>query len=385
VLHFSREELASRVARARRAVAEEGLDALLLFAQESLYYLTGYDTNGYVFFQCAVLTADEAPITLLTRRPDLLSARLTSTIEDVRIWYDAPGGDPAQVLKAILEERGLRGARVGIELNTYGLTAANYELVRRALAGRCELVDASPVVRRLRLVKSPAELAYVRRAAELADDALAAMIEATRPGAFEGDIAAAGQSAIYRGGGDVPPSGPVLASGERALLVRNSTGATHLGADDQLTLEFCGSFRRYCACLMRTLAIGRDDPRRRRMFDVTKEALLAMTEATRPGRPLGEIDDAHRRVYDAAGFGHARMAACGYSLGATYRPSWMDVPPMLYSGNETPAEPGMVLFMHAILADADAMLAMSLGHTVVVTDSGADVLSRHPLDHVVRT
>jgi Xaa-Pro dipeptidase len=385
VLHFSREELASRVARARRAVADDGLDALLLFAQESLYYLTGYDTNGYFFFQCAVLTADETPITLLTRRPDLLSARLTSTIEDVRIWYDAPGADPAQDLKAILEERGLRGARVGIELNTYGMTAANYELVRRALEGRCELIDASLVVRRLRLVKSPAELAYVRRAAELADDALSAMIEAAQPGAFEGDIAAAGQSAIYRGGGDVQPSGPVLASGERALLVRNSTGATRLGTDDQLTLEFCGSFRRYCACLMRTFAIGRDDPRRRCMFDVTKEALSAMTEAARPGRPLGEIDDAHRRVYDAAGFGHARMAACGYSLGATYRPSWMDVPPMLYSGNETPAEPGMVLFMHAILANADAMLAMSLGRTVVVTDSGADVLSRHPLDHVVRT
>ncbi|MGH6905161.1 MAG: M24 family metallopeptidase [Geminicoccaceae bacterium] len=385
MLHFSREELVSRVARARRAVAEEGLDALLLFAQESLYYLTGYDTNGYVFFQCAVLTADEAPITLLTRRPDLLSARLTSTIEDVRIWCDAPGADPARDLKAILEERGLRGARIGIELNTYGLTAANYELVRRALEGRCELVDGSLVIRRLRLVKSPAELAYVRRAAELADDALAAMIEAAGPGAFEGDIAAAGQSAIYGGGGDVPPSGPVLASGERALLVRNSTGATHLGAKDQLTLEFCGSFRRYCACLMRTLSIGRDDPRQRRMFDVTKEALLAMTEAARPGRPLGEIDDAHRRVYDTAGFGHARMAACGYSLGATYRPSWMDVPPMLYSGNETPAESGMVLFMHAILADAEAMLAMSLGHTVVITDRGAEVLSQHPLDHVVRT
>ena len=384
-LHFAPDELAGRIARARRAVADAGVDALLLFAQESLYYLTGYDTNGYVFFQCAVLTADETPITLLTRRPDLLSARLTSTIEDVRIWYDAPGANPARDLKAILDEKGLRGARLGIELDSYGLTAANYELVRRALEGWCRLSDASLTIRRLRLVKSPTELAYVRRAAELADDALAAMIEAARPGAFEGDIAAAGQSAVYRGGGDVPPSGPVLASGERALLVRNSTGATHLGADDQLTLEFCGSFRRYCACLMRTLAIGRDDPRRRRMFDVTREALLAMTEAARPGRPLGEIDDAHRRVYDAAGFGRARMAACGYSLGATYRPSWMDVPPMLCSGNETPAEPGMVLFMHAILADADAMLAMSLGHTIVVTDSGAEVLSRHPLDHVVRT
>ncbi|HET6520976.1 MAG TPA: aminopeptidase P family N-terminal domain-containing protein, partial [Geminicoccaceae bacterium] len=169
-LHFSRDELAGRVARARRAAAEEGLDAVLLFAQESLYYLTGYDTNGYVFFQCAVLTADDTPITLLTRRPDLLSARLTSTIEDVRIWYAAPGAMPALDLKAILEEKGLRGARVGIELNTYGLTGANHELVRRALDGWCELTDASLIVRRLRLVKSPAELAYVRRAAELADD-----------------------------------------------------------------------------------------------------------------------------------------------------------------------------------------------------------------------
>ena len=188
-------------------MAEEGLDALLLFAQESLYYLTGYDTNGYVFFQCAVLTADEAPITLLTRRPDLLERPPDLDHRGRPHLVDAAGADPAQDLKAILEERGLRGARVGIELNTYGLTAANYELVRRALEGRCGW-STPRWFRRLRLVKSPAELAYVRRAAELADDALAAMIEAAQPGAFEGDIAAAGQSAIYRGGGDVPPSGP---------------------------------------------------------------------------------------------------------------------------------------------------------------------------------
>jgi Xaa-Pro dipeptidase len=101
-----------------------------------------------------------------------------------------------------------------------------------------------------------------------------------------------------------------------------------------------------------------------------------MTGAARAGRPLGEIDDAHRSVYDAAGFGHARMAACGYSLGALYRPTWMDVPPMLYSGNPLPAAPGMVLFLHAILIDAPMNLAMSLGHTIVVTETGAEVLSR---------
>ena len=232
-------------------------------------------------------------------------------------------------------------------------------------------------------MKSPAEIAYVRRAAELADQSLEAMLATARPGAFEGDIAAAGAVPILAGGGDPPPSGPVLGSGDRALLIRSATGFRHLDPVDQLTLEFAGSYRHYCACLMRTVAIGKGNPAQREMFEVTREALAAMTTAARPGRPLGEIDDAHRRVYDAAGYGDARMSACGYSLGALYRPTWMDVPPMLYSGNTTPAAPGMVLFLHAILIDSAKNLAMSLGHTIVLTSTGADVLSRLSPEYTV--
>jgi Xaa-Pro dipeptidase len=375
-LHFDRSELADRVARARVALKRENLAAILLFAQESHYYLTGFDTTGFVFFQCLVLTADDRPPVLLTRRPDLEQARRTSTIEDIRLWYDAEGADPSRELRAILEEKQLKGSRVGIELRSFGLTADKYELVRRQLDGWCELVDASNLVRALRVVKSPVEIAYVRRAAELADDALDAMLAAARPGAFEGVIAGAGSKVIFDGGGDPPPSGPVLGSGDRALLVRSATGFRHLDRVDQLTMEFAASYRHYCACLMRTVAIGKPNEQQRRMFEVTRDALQAMTEAAKPGRPLGEIDDAHRRVYDAAGFGKFRMSACGYSLGASYRPTWMDVPPMLYSGNPTPAEPGMVLFLHAILIDAEKNLAMSAGHTIVITASGRDALSR---------
>jgi Xaa-Pro aminopeptidase len=382
-LQFGRDEYRARIAAARAALKARGLDALIVFAQESHYYLTGFDTNGYVFFQCAVLTADDTPITLLTRRPDLEQARITSIIEDIRLWYDAEGANPAEDLKTLLTEKGLAGARVGIEMATYGLTGANYERVRRALDGWCHLEDASDVVRGLRLRKSPAETAYVRKAAELADTALEAMITTAGPGVFEGDVQAAGQAAIFRGGGDVAASGPVLGSGERALLIRNSTGPRVLDPIDQLTMEFAGVYRRYHACIMRTIAVGSANEYQRRMFAVTRDALLAMVEATNPGRPLGEIDDAHRRVYDKAGFSHARMAACGYSLGATYRPNWMDVPPMLYSGNPIPAAPGMVLFMHAILIDRPAGYAMSAGHTVIVTESGRDVLSKAPLEYRV--
>ncbi len=375
-LHFQRDEFDARIASARAALQREKLDAILLFAQESLYYLTGFDTSGFVFFQCALLTAGSSKIVLLTRRPDLEQARRTSIITDVRLWYDGEGADPSKELQAILEEEKLARSRIGIELRTFGLTADKYDLVRSRLDGWCELVDASHLVRNLRMVKSPTEIAYVRKAAELADRSLEAMLAAASPGAFEGDIAAAGAAPILAGGGDPPPSGPVLGSGDRALLVRSATGFRHLDLVDQLTMEFAASYRHYCACLMRTIAVGKANDTQRAMFEVTRDALAAMTEAARPGRPLGEIDDAHRRVYDQAGYGHARMAACGYSLGALYRPTWMDVPPMLYSGNPLPAAPGMVLFLHAILIDAASNLAMSLGHTITITSTGAEVLSR---------
>ena len=132
-LHFSRDEFAARTGAARQALRDAGLDALLIFGQENHYYLTGFDTSGYVFFQCAVLTADDQPITLLTRLPDYEQAKRTSVIEDIRLWYDAEGVDPANDLMDILAEKGLAGGRVGIELNTYGLTPANYLKVATAV------------------------------------------------------------------------------------------------------------------------------------------------------------------------------------------------------------------------------------------------------------
>ena len=379
-MHFDRAEFEERIARARGLLRDRGLSALLIFAQESHYYLTGYDSTGYLFFQAALLCADDEPVVLLTRRPDLQQARETSVITDIRIWYNAEDANPALDLRAIMEEKGLEGQRVGIELETYGLTGAAYEQVRRAMAGWCQLEDASDLVRGLRAVKSRAEIAYVRQSARLADNALLAMLEASKPGVLDTTITAAGLSVILEGGGDVPPAGPLVNAGSRALYGRSVCGAHRIGDVDQVTIEFAASFHRYTACLMRTAVVGRSSPYQEEMFTIATEALAAMTEAARPGRPLGEIDDAHRRVFDAAGHRLNRYSACGYSLGATYRPSWMDVPPMLYSGNRAPARPGMVLFLHAMLPDTERGFAMSAGYTILITSTGCEVLSQAPLD-----
>ena len=93
-LHFTLEEFADRQQRALAAMAARGLDALLMFKQESMYWLTGYDSFGYCFFQCLVLRAD-GELVLLTRAPDLRQAQHTSLIEDIRIWVDRAGSEPA--------------------------------------------------------------------------------------------------------------------------------------------------------------------------------------------------------------------------------------------------------------------------------------------------
>ena len=373
-VHFSRGELAARRGAAVRAMEERGLAGLLVFKPESTYYLTGYDTFGFCFFQCLWLGRD-GRMTLLTRAPDLRQARHTSVIEDVRVWVDGAGSDPARELRQVAAEHCAPGDRIGVELDTHGLTAANWRRVEAAFEGFRRLEDASELVSELRLCKSPAELEFVRRAAELADDALAQAERLAVPGAFEGDILAAMQGAVFRGGGDYPGNEFIIGSGRDALLCRYFSGRRRLGARDQLTLELAGAWRHYHSALMRTLVIGPVGAKQHAMYRACGEALDACVAEVRPGRVFGDVFDAHARVLDEAGLRAHRMNACGYGLGATFAPSWMDGP-MFFAGNPRPLEPGMVLFVHIIVADSDAELAMTLGETVIVTDGECERLSR---------
>jgi Xaa-Pro dipeptidase len=381
-VHFTPEELTGRRAAASRAMAARGLDGLLMFRQESMYYLTGYDSFGYVFFQCLYLGAD-GRFFLITRAPDLLQARHTSVVEDIRIWIDAPDADPAKDLSAVLEEYGAKGKRLGVEYEAYGLTARNGKRLEAALQGFAQLEDASDLVTRLRLVKSPAEIAYVRKAAELADLALDEAERLAAPGAYEGDILAAMHGAIYRNGGDDPANEFIIGSGRDALLCRYFSGRRHLEAEDQLTLEFAGVYRHYHSCLMRTILIGKTDPKHRDMHKASVAALEACKAACRPGATMGEVFAAHAATLDKAGYREARMNATGYSLGTTFAPNWMDWP-MFYRDNPEVIGPGMVFFIHIIIFDAPRNLAMTTGQTVLVTPTGCEPLSRKGLDLVVK-
>ena len=377
-LHFSNEEYAERVDRACAALQAEGLDALLCFRQETMYWLTGYDTFGYVFFQCLVLRAD-GRMSLLTRAPDLRQAQLTSTIEDIRIWVDREGGNPVDDLRGVLDDFGLANQGLGVEYEAYGLTARNGRRLNAGLDGYARLEDASTLISRLRVVKSAAEIAFARRAGELGDEALSAAWPLIRPGAFEGDILAAMQGAVFRGGGDYSGNEFIIGSGNHALLCRYQTGRRHLDANDQLTLEWAGVYHRYHAAMMRTIVLGDVPQRQKDLFRAARDALLAVEARLRPGYTYGEAFAAHRDVMDNAGLQQHRLNACGYSLGTTFAPNWMDWP-MLYADNPVAFQPGMTVFCHMIIADSDSGLAMTLGRTSLITEGEPECLSQAELD-----
>ncbi len=381
-LHFENNEYQGRIAATISAMQAKGLDGLLMFRQESMFYLTGYDTFGFCFFQCLYLGTDGTLI-LLTRAPDLRQAQNTSLIDDIRIWVDREGATPADDLKDLLAAQGCAGRRLGVEYDAYGLTAKNGMILNDTLDGFCDLEDASDLVTLLRLVKSPAELAYVRRAGELADEAWDQALATTKAGAEEGDILAAMQGAVFRGGGDYPGNEFIIGSGADALLCRYFTGRKVLEPSDQLTLEFAGAYRHYHACMMRTIVVGEPTAHQTHMFEAARDALEASKAALRPGEPIGSVFDAHARVLDGAGLEHARMNACGYSLGAVFAPIWMDTP-MFYHGNPVLAAPGMVFFLHMILMDSEAGQAMCLGESVIVAEDGLERLSSAPLEMAVR-
>ena len=109
---------------------------------------------------------------------------------------------------------------------------------------------------------------------------------------------------------------------------------------------------------------------------------MACEERLVPGTPMGAVFNAHAEVFDLHGLRAHRLNACGYSLGATYAPSWMDWP-MFFHGNPVEVGPGMVFFLHMIVFDSEAGLAMTLGRTSIVTTRGPEPLSRAPLDLTV--
>jgi Xaa-Pro dipeptidase len=380
---FARSEYDERLRRTRAAMRQAGLDVLLVFHQEHMFYLAGYDQIGYWVYQVLVVPADEAPMTAIVRKVDELLVREGRIVDDVRVWLDDATRDPAQQTADVLRERGLLdGRRIGIERKSHALLPYYYDLLREALPDG-ELVDASDLVTELRLVKSPAEVACMRRAGQIMDAGVRAAFDTLRPGVRECDVHAAVVHAMYTAGGEHPAVAPPMGTGPRTLTQTHGAATTReVQAGDPFLLEVGGCFRRYHAVCMRSASLGPPNPRIRSMYEAIREATDAGLAMLRPGIPTADVARRIHEVMAARGYSR-RGQHVGYGIGLGYPPTWIDNLRI----KETDAhvlQPGMTFLLHSGLLAPDASVYVALGDPVLITDTGAERLTALDRDLTVR-
>jgi ectoine hydrolase len=359
-------EYAERLAKTRRWMAEQDLDLLILNQPEHYNWLSGYDPTSVFYHQSLIVPLDDEALTLICNKAELALCEETCWVPDVRVVWTHE--DQVARTLAVLDERGLAGARrVGLNLMSYHLRPRFAFELRDALAD-AELVDVTAALDDLRLVKSPAEIAYLRSAAHVADLGVSAGIEAIGAGVSDCDVMAAIQQATAAAGGEFPAY-PFLVDA-RGTLHGTPIGKV-LSPGDTVYMEVSGVVRRYHCNISRTVVVGEPSPRLRELYAIVKEALDRATDALRPGVCVGEIVDLVAKLQ--GGYEENTWGRFGFSMEIAYPPIWIGGLSLM-RGDEHVLEPGMVITMEPGLAYADGS-TMMFGNNVLVTDGAPEVLN----------
>jgi Xaa-Pro dipeptidase len=373
-LPFDVGEFERRQSKARELLVKAGADALLVVNAENIYYLTGYRTIGLGNYANLIFSQDQPPI-LILRFLEQKLAEYYSCVQHVVTWDDTD--DPLQLTRDTLQTAKLLGRRLAIERDSAFLTVRTYEKLVAAL-GNPQLIDGSSLIGSLRLVKSPAEIDLMRRAAAITSKGIQAAVEATRAGATENDVAAAAFATMVKGGSDYMATDPIVTSGFRAGIPHTSFGNRVLERDDTVLMEFGANVRRYFGPLMRTAFIGEPSAEVERMAAVTIESLNAAIAAVKPGVTSGEVDAACREVITRAGYYEYFRKRTGYSVGSGFPPTWSEAGLFdLKKDDPRPLQAGMVFHIPPALRKYGE-LAVGFSETMLVTEKGCEILTDFP-------
>ncbi len=382
-IHFSREEFSQRQQKTRKHLQNLELDGLLLFKIEDMYWLTGYESDGFCIFGCMFIGTDGA-LTHLARPADLGNLSYSSICEDVRISPDTEDSTRAEHVKDMLRSLGMEGKKIGIQVDTMGLTPRLFLEISEILDGWCDLTVAPDFIRILRLVKSSQELSYFRKAGEVMDVVMNKVIEATCPGAFEGDIYATFYDTLFRLDADLPAHIPPLGSGDSALNLRYTTKRKNVSENDQVTLELGLAYRHYHVACMGVVLTGPEiNNRHLKMHKTSVIALDAVQAALRPGTTVGELYDIYKETLEEHGEHDAVLTVAGYTMGAMWPPTWMEEP-MIFEGNPLVLEENMTFFNHMILNDREIGLSMAVGETAIVTKDVPEIITHTPREPIIK-
>lgn len=369
-LAFTMAEYGDRLARLRAEMTRREVDALVVTTPENLCYLTGYQTPGYYWFQALVVPlAGEA--FMVTRQLEDSNVQTRTWISESHPYRDHehPQGRLAETMRRF----GLGAARVGYERHCWFFRATEQDALFAALPD-ARFVDCSGIVEAMRVVKSEAEIATMRRAARTTEAGMRAGIAAVAAGVSENDVAAEMQAVMTRAGSEYPAIAPFVASGWRGAVGHATWEGRVIEPGDTVFLELGGCVHRYHTAMMRTVVVGEPAPIVRDAERVVREAMAATMAAIRPGAVASAVDEVARAVIARGAEGTTQAARSGYSIGLAFAPDWGEGHILSLMGGQDRALEENMTFHLIPWVQVPGMAGVGLSETVRVTATGCESL-----------
>ena len=382
---FPPEEYAARRTAVARKIGDMGFDAVLVTNPSDLNYLTGYDM---IWFHLTALTScllsADAETVFFDNWGHQTIVETTPEIRDIR-WLQDDSLDAA--LDTVVTEskaRNLAGGKLAVQRWGYSPHADTMKRLTDMLndAG-IATGDASFAIQEVRFRKSPREIAVMREAARIADDAMVAARDMLKPGVMETEIEACIMANMMAAGGGDPGIRCMIGSGPRAGTHHSPAQHRRVGTGELVFIDFCSSLHRYHVNLNRTFAVGQVDPRWHDLMEKAAENIDHIVATVKPGDDWSAVQWAGDERTDANGIRDYVWYVGGYALGIAMPPDWVGdlwvkpKPPI----EDRKLEPGMVFNFEGQFDDREGWAGGSGAayiETFLVTEDDLEVLSTLP-------
>lgn len=382
-LPFAKEEYQQRLVRVRRRMAELGMDLLVVTDVANQHYLTAYDGWSFYTPQVVLVPIEDGQPYWIGRAMDALGGKLTAWMDGAHVlgWPEDhvqhTDRHPMDWVAGWIRDKGWGRRRIGVELESYYYSPKAHAHLVKGLPDAA-IVDAGLMVNWLRAKKSPAEIAYMRNGARLAEAAMRAAYDAIAPGVRECDAVAKIYAAETAGSpdfaGDITALPPTILAGENSSAPHILWGNRRFEATETIALELAGACRHYTSGLARTMQLGKPT---QKFLDTTKavlEGMEAVVAFTRPGVTGEQVEAAWRAVIRRHGL--KKESRIGYAIGVAYPPDWGEHTISLRQGDKSVLEPGNTV--HCILGMWMDGWGMEVSETILVTDKGCECLTQFP-------
>jgi Xaa-Pro dipeptidase len=371
--YFTIDEFEDRQRKVRNAMEKAGIELLLVIAPVHINYLIGATAKGYQEFQVLFFPLEPGPLVIQSRLPEEPMLIADSLADEVRGWGGREPEDPIEVFEEIRIAKGYRGLRTGLEVPNYYLHPHHHnQLVD--LLGDDLVLDATDLIGNIKLVKSPAEIEYVRKSGAILDQGMETCIASIQAGKTEREISADIHYTLLAAGSDIQASPMNFLTGPRSAFAHGEPTDRVLESGDFMHIQFGAHYRRYCVTIGRQLCLGEPTQRMRDVYQVARDAGDACMAEMRAGVAATVPHQKAKKVIANAGLDKYRLHMTGYAVGAAFPPSWVE-PLIMDDGCDYRLDAGMVIAVEPPLFGLEDGLGVRLIDNVLVTETGCERLT----------